>query len=114
MIPFGTELQLDLYNCNPETISDEEKIREFVIGLCKLINMKRNGDTIIVRFGEDARITGYSMTKLIETSLISAHFAESTNAVYLNVFSCKGFIISRVLIYAKKFFQAQSLNQSVT
>ena len=31
------------------------------------------------------------MVQLIETSLISGHFANDTNSAYLDIFSCKGY-----------------------
>jgi hypothetical protein len=53
--------------------------------------MKRYGKTQVVHFGEDERVAGFSMTQLIETSLISAHFANQSNTTYLDVFSCKAY-----------------------
>ena len=104
---WGLEASVDLYGCNPETIRSEEKIKEFVIELCDLILMKRFGEPVIVKFGEDPRVTGYSMFQLIETSNVSAHFAEATNAVYLNVFSCKMFDPVIVEDFARRFFEAE-------
>lgn len=85
---WGMEVQLDIPACNPDTIRDADAIRTIVIDLCNLIKMKRYDDTVVVNFGEDERVAGFSMTQLIETSLISGHFANQTNAVYFNVFSC--------------------------
>jgi len=101
---WGIASSFDIYNCNPETIRDAEKIRQFVIELCDLIEMKRFGETLIVNFGEDERVAGYSMTQLIETSLISAHFANLTNTTYLDVFSCKPYDPAVVEDFAQKFF----------
>lgn len=50
--------------------------------------MKRHGECHAIHFGE-GRVAGYSMIQLIETSLISAHFADRTNAAYLDIFSGK-------------------------
>ena len=69
--------------------------------------MKRFGDCKIVNFGEDPRVTGFSMCQLIETSLISAHFANQSNAVYLNVFSCKEFDEKLVQEFAEAYFKAK-------
>ena len=44
------------------------------------------------------------MVQLIETSLISAHFANQTNAVYLDVFSCKPYEPAIVAEFAQRFF----------
>ena len=101
---WGIASSFDIYNCNPDTIRDADKIRQFVVELCDLIEMRRFGDTTVVNFGEDERVAGYSMTQLIETSLISAHFANLTNTVYLDVFSCKPYDPAIVEDFARKFF----------
>jgi len=104
---WGISASFDIYGCNPDTIRDAERIREFVVQLCELIDMKRFGPTQVVHFGEDERVAGYSMVQLIETSLISAHFANQTNTVYLDVFSCKPYDIANVEKYAMNFFDGR-------
>ena len=66
--------------------------------------MKRYGETMVIHFGEDERVSGYSMVQLIETSLISAHFANLTNTTYLDVFSCKAYDPDEVAEFSKVFF----------
>ena len=101
---WGISSSIDIYECVPETIRSADKIRQFVVELCELIEMKRYMDTMVVHFGEDERVTGYSMVQLIETSLISAHFANQTNTTYLDVFSCKPYDPDVVAEFARKFF----------
>lgn len=105
---WGLELQLDLHGCDPDIIRDSDLIKEFVGQLCGLIRMKRFGECTVVHFGEDEKVAGFSMTQLIETSLISAHFANQSNAAYLNVFSCKEFDPQIVTEFAESFFKAES------
>lgn len=106
---WGIASSFDIYHCNPETIRDAEKIRQFVIELCDLIEMKRFQDTLVVNFGEDERVAGFSMVQLIETSLVSAHFANLTNTTYLDVFSCKPYDPEVVADFAKKFFGGSNI-----
>lgn len=101
---WGIASSIDIYDCNPDTIRDADKISQFVVELCDLIEMKRFGETVVVNFGEDEKVAGYSMTQLIETSLISAHFANLTNATYLDVFSCKPYDPEVVADFAQEFF----------
>jgi S-adenosylmethionine/arginine decarboxylase-like enzyme len=101
---WGIASSFDIYDCNPETIRDADKIKQFVIELCDLIEMKRFQDTLVVNFGEDERVAGFSMVQLIETSLISAHFANLTNTTYLDVFSCKPYDPEVVADFAKQYF----------
>jgi S-adenosylmethionine/arginine decarboxylase-like enzyme len=101
---WGISSSIDIYECDPEAIRSAEKIRQFVIELCDLIEMKRYMDTLVVHFGEDEKVAGFSMVQLIETSLISAHFANLTNTTYLDVFSCKAYDPGVVAAFAQKFF----------
>lgn len=101
---WGVACSFDIYDCNPDTIRDADEIKRFVRELCELIDMRRFGDTVVVNFGEDERVAGFSMTQLIETSLISAHFANASNATYLDVFSCKPYDPSVVEKFALEFF----------
>jgi S-adenosylmethionine/arginine decarboxylase-like enzyme len=111
--PWGLLSCIDLYGCDPDIIRDAEKIKRFVAELCALIQMKRFGETQVVHFGEDERVAGFSMTQLIETSLISAHFANASNTTYLDVFSCKLYDPDVVAEFAKGFFKAETFNLHV-
>ncbi len=102
---WGIASSIDIYDCDPETIRNADKIRQFVVELCDLIKMKRFGETTVINFGEDERVAGYSMVQLIETSLISAHFANMSNTTYLDVFSCKPYDPCVVRDFAMKFFK---------
>ena len=111
---WGLDTGIDLHGCNPATIRDAEKIREFVVKLCDRIAMKRFGETIVVNFGEDEKVAGFSMTQLIETSLISAHFANQTNNTYLDIFSCKYYNPFEAAEFAKEFFEAENYDLHYT
>jgi S-adenosylmethionine/arginine decarboxylase-like enzyme len=110
---WGLSTSVDLQDCHPETIQDRKHIEAYVIALCELIGMKRYGECQIVHFGE-GRVAGYSMIQLIETSLISGHFANDTNRAYLDIFSCKGYDPKIVEAFSKKFFGAQTSASSMT
>jgi len=111
---WGILSSIDLYNCNPDTIRSADEIRRFVVELCEIIDMKRFGETQVVHFGEDERVAGFSMVQLIETSLISAHFVNLTNAVYLDVFSCKAYDPEKVQEFAERFFGGERSTLRVT
>ncbi len=105
-VPWGWHLVLNLYDCSLEKIQSAEVIREYVINLCDLIEMRRFGEPTIVNFGDDPRVTGYSLVQLIETSNICAHFADQTRAVYLDIFSCKQFDPESAARFTMEVFQA--------
>lgn len=111
---WGIASAIDIYDCNPDKIRNADVIRRFVEELCELIEMKRFGETQVVHFGEDERVAGFSMVQLIETSLISAHFANLTNTIYLDVFSCKPYDPEKVRAFAQEYFSGTYSNLNVT
>jgi len=111
---WGIASSIDIYDCDPGKIRSADTIRSFVVELCELIEMKRFGETQVVHFGEDERVAGYSMVQLIETSLISAHFANLTNTAYLDVFSCKPYDPEMVRGFSQSYFNGSRSKLSVT
>jgi S-adenosylmethionine decarboxylase len=110
---WGVSSCIDLYDCDLNLMQDEVAIKRFVRELCDLIRMRRFGETQLVRFGDDPRVTGFSLTQLIETSLISAHFADNSRAIYLDVFSCAPYDSNEAANFAAQFFKAQRCNLQV-
>jgi S-adenosylmethionine/arginine decarboxylase-like enzyme len=106
---WGLLSSIDLHYCNPDIIRDAEAIKRYVDELCKLIEMKKYGDTQVVNFGEDERVAGFSMIQLIETSLISGHFANQTNHAYIDIFSCKYYDPQVAADFTQEFFQAKEI-----
>jgi S-adenosylmethionine decarboxylase len=107
---FGWELIMDLYDCNRDTISNEDSIRRFARELCDVIDMNPYGEAQVPYFGENQEHTkGYSLVQLIETSSIVGHFSESTGTAYINIFSCKEYDIEVAEVFTKQFFGAQSV-----
>ena len=103
---WGISSSIDLYECDLALMQNAEAIREFVKQLCERIKMRRYGETQVVFFGDDPRVTGFSMTQLIETSLISAHFADASRAIYLDVFSCAPYEPEDAANFAAEYFKA--------
>jgi S-adenosylmethionine decarboxylase len=107
---WGMLTSIDITSCDPELIRSSEAIKQYVHELCELIEMKRFGPTQVVHFGEDEEVAGFSMTQLIETSLISGHFANKTNNIYIDVFSCKKYDPYLVAAFTKEFFKGEDVN----
>jgi S-adenosylmethionine/arginine decarboxylase-like enzyme len=86
----GYHLILNAKKCVPYTIRSAPYIRDFSKRLVKEIDMIPYKNPQVVMFGTGNK-QGYTLVQLIETSNITAHFVEETNAMYLDVFSCKQF-----------------------
>lgn len=111
---WGLSSSVDIYNCDATTIRDAERIRSFVYQLCERLQMRRFRDCVVVDFGEDERVAGFSMTQLIETSLISGHFANASNTAYLDIFSCKYYEPRLVAEYALSSFGGSHYRMQVS
>ena len=110
---WGLASSVDLYGCNPETIRDAQAIRRFAHQACDRIGMRRYGETQVVQCGDDPRVCGYSMIQLIETSLISGHFANDTNTAYIDIFSCRYYEPRTLAEFAFEFFDADHYKLNV-
>lgn len=105
--PWGTEVSIDLKDCN-DCIRSAESIQTFVAKLCERLGVRAHGECILVRFGDSPRVAGYSMVQLIDASLISGHFVEATNAAYINIFSCRPFKDLAAVEFASSWFGAKT------
>jgi S-adenosylmethionine/arginine decarboxylase-like enzyme len=106
-VAWGMSTSVDLQECEPAAIRSRERIKQYVVELCELIGMRRFGECQVVHFGE-GRVAGFSMMQLIETSLISGHFANDSNRAYLDIFSCKAYDPRTVEEFSKAFFAAST------
>ncbi len=106
--PWGVLTSVDIYKADPELMQNAEGIERFVYELCDLIDMKRFGECRIIHFGNDKKVEGFSMTQMIETSLISGHFANASNRIYIDVFSCKFYEPRQVAEFATSFFKGNN------
>ncbi len=103
---WGWSTSINLYNCDLDIIQNKKMIKQYVVKLCEEIDMKRYGHCHVVKFGTGNK-EGYSMFQLIETSNISAHFADSEKKAYIDIFSCKKYCHHDVAAFSKKFFKAR-------
>jgi S-adenosylmethionine/arginine decarboxylase-like enzyme len=106
---WGYSTAINLYNCDPQIIKDKEKIKVFIKNLVELIDMKAYKEPQIVHFGT-GEVEGFTFVQLIETSLISGHFANESNSAYLDIFSCKPYDANLAANFIRKYFKAQSFN----
>jgi S-adenosylmethionine/arginine decarboxylase-like enzyme len=111
--PWGMSISVDLKNCDPEIMRNADQVKEFVDQLVKLLKMRKFGETTVVDFGDNPRVSGFSMTQLIETSLISGHFANNSDAIYLDIFSCKEYPPYEAAEFCKEFFKAESYDLKI-
>ncbi len=111
---WGLLVSVDLGGCDHDKISSREHIAQFAVDLAKHIDMKRYGEPQVVFFGDEPKVQGYSLVQLIETSMISGHFAEDTDRAFVDIFSCKEFGPKDAADYTQKYFGAKNMQYSVS
>ena len=111
---WGLMVSVDLGECEHARNTSGEVITQFAIDLAKYIDMKRYGEPIVVHFGAEPKVMGYSLIQLIETSQISGHFAEDTDRAFIDVFSCKAFLPERTAEFCKEYFGAKKMQYSIS
>jgi S-adenosylmethionine/arginine decarboxylase-like enzyme len=111
--PWGMDTAIDLFDCDPERLRDRNVIHSFTIDLCETIHMRRYGEPRIVHFGDEPRVSGYTLAQLIETSAITGHFIEQANAACLNIFSCSAYPPFQTAALCQEWFGARLARLSV-
>lgn len=111
---WGLLVSIDLGECDHSKIASKEHIAQFAIDLAKHINMKRYGEPQVVFFGDAPKVQGYSLVQLIETSMISGHFAEDTDRAFIDIFSCREFGPEDSANFTQEYFGAKKMQYSVS
>ena len=105
---WGYHLMLDCSGCN-DNIKDKQSIYNFVKELVDAIKMEAHGEPVIEFLLPDEPNQGYSLMQLITTSNICAHFVNTNNSAYIDVFSCKEFNIETVKDVVNKYFSTTKM-----
>lgn len=111
MAYWGQELIINATGCDKKAMQDYLVVYDFIKELVPAIDMVAYGEPDIVHFGEGNK-EGFTLTQLIMTSNITAHFANESGDIFLNVFSCKSFdndIVLEVLYDYFGYTKAQVL-----
>lgn len=117
MKEWGKHIMLDCSECDPESIRRIEHIETFITELCEKTEMKKWGKLHALCLEDDEYnrahdIVGYSVCQFIQTSSIVGHFCETTNSMYLDLFSCKHFNDDDVVDLVVKYFNPKKIKHS--
>jgi S-adenosylmethionine/arginine decarboxylase-like enzyme len=110
---WGMLTSINAFKCDRDIITSAEKLETFVKELCDLIKMDRFGRPVIVHFGREKKVEGFSLMQLIQTSNITGHFANELRAAYIDIFSCSVYSPQEAANFTAKFFGAKDFNYHV-
>jgi S-adenosylmethionine/arginine decarboxylase-like enzyme len=108
---WGYTQSIDLYDCPKDLLTNQKFIREFLLRLCKEIEMKPYGEPLVYRFGEDS-LEGVSGFLFIMTSSITIHCDEVKNRAFIDIFSCKTIDYKKALSFITKEFKTTNYRQT--
>lgn len=112
MNPWGQHLILDFGGCPKLPVSDREHIENWLTELVSVIGMKPYGPPTIEHFATHSHdAAGFTVMQLIETSNITAHFAENIGKVFIDIFSCKPFDIDKATEVCQAYFLPKTFRQ---
>jgi len=104
---WGMVASVDVYGCDKNIITNADEIKNFIVSLCKKIDMVRHGEALIERFAE-GDLEGYSAIQFIETSSVTMHFDEGENRAFVDIFSCKFFDPKEAEIFCREYLKGSS------
>jgi hypothetical protein len=78
-------------------------LKLYVREACNYMKLVRHGETIIERTSGHP---GYTMVQLLETSSLTAHFADEMRSAYIDLFSFSNFNVDEFIRFTKEFFRA--------
>ena len=105
---WGYHLTIDCAGCN-DGITDKDSLLAFATDMVEALEMKAYGEPMAVRFGDDPKVTGYTLVQLIETSNITGHFCDYSGEAYIDVFSCKEFAPETAINVVRRHFAPKDL-----
>lgn len=111
--PWGISTSVDVYDCSPDMIKDPECIKNFVSRVSEKLGIIDTENAPLVYYDETETAAGFSMTRSIETSRISGHFAHATNAAYLDIFFCNKYEPRELAEFSLSYFRGSHYKMQV-
>jgi S-adenosylmethionine/arginine decarboxylase-like enzyme len=107
---WGYHLMSDMHDCHRERMRDKDTVIAFCKDLVKRIDMDPIGDPWVEQTAmHDPSKAGFTLTQIIQTSSIVAHFIDEPGDIYLDVFSCKEFDINVVKQCVNEYFAPKKM-----
>ena len=111
---FGLHLTLDGYGCDYDSLTNLDKIYEFLDKTPDLIEMTKIMQPYVFKYsGKVPEDWGLSGFVLIAESHISIHTFPENNYLSLDIFSCKRFDLLLCASHIKEYFQIEKYESNV-
>ena len=111
---WGLYTSVDIHDCHPEFIRNEDKIKEYISQLSDIMEMKCCGAPQIKNVGSDSQEEGCSITQFIEASLLTGHFTFKSNKACIDIFSSRYYDPEVISHFTLSYFKGSSYKVNVT
>ena len=100
-------VNVELYDCSQALVSSKEHIQDYVIQLCKLMDLKRVTDIEIY----DDNGLGYLFHQTANGAYISGYFMPSTKCANITIFTLKPILEDKpIALFSYDFFLAGKMD----
>lgn len=109
---WGYSLHVTLQKCQHDKIRDGKFISYAFNKIVDKVKMTAYGETQLIHFGKDPKVTGYSAILFLEESNLTGHFVEGDDSAHIDLFSCKTFEPKETVSFIKELFEADTVSYS--
>ena len=109
---WGYSLHVTLQKCQKDKIREGKFISYAFSKIVDFVKMTAYGETQLIHFGKDPKVTGYSAILFLEESNLTGHFVEGDDSAHIDLFSCKQFDPTETANYIKELFEAKTFSYS--
>lgn len=103
--PWGYHAILDCSGCNVDAIKNESTIKAWIAELVPLVASSTIGESVVATTGKNnPDIEGLAVIQLLDIGSISANFVNESKHAYIDIFTCKEFLVSEIEAITKKHF----------
>lgn len=111
MKPFGYELLIDLYDCNPGACDDLKLCYNFLDEVVGFLGMEKQAPPSIfvsdaTRFPDKAGLSGW--VPLIESAVV-IHTLSPKNFITIDIYCCREFDIAKAEIFCTEYFNPKKI-----
>jgi len=103
------QFMIDCNNCDVNSITDEEHIKQFIKKLTQELLLEEYGDPILIFLRGEENNEGYNFVQILKTGKISGTFVTSLKTAYIDIISTKRYDTHPPEDLAREFFKSKEI-----
>lgn len=102
---------IDVSNCNPLLIANQEYVLRYVTELCDSLDTKPNGESILTYFDSDKK--GFSVVQITQDGIITCHSIIGKDIIHVDIFSYKNIDSLKTTNFTVAWFEGSNRNTNI-